>query len=154
MLCAVRVERPAPTSLDRSHPERRPHPQSTSIKVLLLKINEGFDLCTQVRRFLVEHPLVVLELSSRPVLDLTEPYGFDVERTVPTARWLSEQQRTLSQPVLQSLLVATVQALCFQEAGAVSIPDGLPRPFRPATDGDSHQQPGSRFNPRRASQAI
>ncbi len=30
--------------------------------------------------------MLVLELGFRPVLDVTQPYGFDVERTVPTAR--------------------------------------------------------------------
>ena len=98
--------------LDRSRPGKRPHPQSAYAKALLLKIEQGFKHCTQLRRFLVEHPLLVLELGFRPVLDLTQPYGFDVQRTVPTARWLREQQRTFSQPVLQSLLLATVQDLC------------------------------------------
>jgi Transposase DDE domain len=95
-----------------SQPGKRPHPQRAYVKALLLKINEGFAHCTQVRRFLVEHPLLVLELGFRPVLDCTQPYGFDVERTVPTARWFSEQQRTLAQSVLQSLLLATVGDLC------------------------------------------
>ena len=91
-----------------SQPGKRPHPQSAYVKALLLKINEDFAHCTQVRRYLVDHPLLVLELGFRPVLDCTQPYGFDVERTVPTARWFSEQQRTLEQSVLQSLLLATV----------------------------------------------
>ena len=51
------------------------------------------------------------------MLDVTKPYGFNIERTVPTARWFSEKQRTLSQPVLQALLVATVQALCEEVPG-------------------------------------
>src|SRR5581483_1747947 len=46
-----------------------------------------------------------------PVLDVSQLYGFDVERTVPTARWLREKQRTLSQDVLQDLLVWLVQDL-------------------------------------------
>jgi len=100
-----------------SQPGKRPHPQSAYIKALLLKINEGFAYCTQLRRFLVEHPLLVLELGFRPVLDVTEPYGFDVQRTVPTARWLSHHQRTLSQPRLASLLLATVQDLCEEIPG-------------------------------------
>ena len=51
------------------------------------------------------------------MLDVSKPYGFDIERTVPTARWFSQKQRTLSQPVLQALLVATVQALCEEVPG-------------------------------------
>jgi hypothetical protein len=98
--------------LDRFRPGKRPHPQSAYVKALLLKIEEGFKHCTQLRRFLVAHPLLVLDLGFRPVLDLTQSYGFDVQRTVPSARRLREQQRTLAQPVLQSLLMATVQDLC------------------------------------------
>lgn len=103
--------------IDPSQPGKRPHPQSAYVKALLLKINEGFAHCTQLRRFLVEHPLLVLELGFRPMLDVNQPYGFDVHRTVPTARWLSEQQRTLEQPVLQTLLAATVQDLCEEIPG-------------------------------------
>ena len=94
-----------------SQPGKRPHPLSAYVKALLLKLNEGFAHCTQLRRFLVEHPLLVLELGFRPVLDVTQPYGFDVGRTVPSARWLREQQRRLEQSVLQDLLAASVQAL-------------------------------------------
>ncbi|HEY1349349.1 MAG TPA: hypothetical protein VGF67_06985 [Ktedonobacteraceae bacterium] len=92
-------------------PGRSPHPMSAYLKALLLKICEGLTTCTHLRRYLLEHPLLVLELGFRPVLDVEEPSGFDVERTVPTARWLREQQRCLSQPVLQALLFETVQAL-------------------------------------------
>lgn len=94
-----------------SQPGRPAHPLCAYLKALLLKRNEGFASCTQLRRFLVEHPLLVLELGFRPVLDVRQPYGFDVGRTVPTDRWLREQQRTLEQAVLQDLLVATVQDL-------------------------------------------
>ncbi len=98
-------------ALDPSRPGKRPHPQSASIKALLLKLEEGFATCTRLRRFLLEHPLLVLTLGFRPVLDISQPYGFDIERTVPTARWLREQQRTLQQSVLHALLFAFVQAL-------------------------------------------
>jgi hypothetical protein len=68
----------------------------------LLKIEEGFCTCTQLRRDLVEHPLLVLELGFRPVLNRDLTYGFDVGKTVPTARWLRQKQHDLPQPVLQS----------------------------------------------------
>jgi hypothetical protein len=44
-----------------------------------------------LRTFLVEHPLLVLELGFHPVPDATAFYGFDVQGTVPTARWLREK---------------------------------------------------------------
>src|ERR1700693_88680 len=97
--------------LDPSQPGKRPHPPCAYIKALLLKLEQDLTSCTRLRRFLVEHPLLVLELGFRPYLDVTQPYGFDVERTVPTARWLREKQRTLEQPVLQALLVELVSAL-------------------------------------------
>jgi hypothetical protein len=97
--------------LDPSRPGKRPHPQRTYVKALLLKRAEGFSTCTQLRRFLVEHPLLVLALGFRPVLNRDLPYGFDVAKTVPSARWWREQQRRLEQPVLQALLFETVQAL-------------------------------------------
>jgi hypothetical protein len=97
--------------IDPSQPGKRPHPPCAYIKALLLKLEQDLTSCTRLRRFLVEHPLLVLELGFRPYLDVTQPYGFDVERTVPTARWLREKQRTLEQPVLQALLFEMVGAL-------------------------------------------
>jgi hypothetical protein len=97
--------------IDPSQPGKRPHPPCAYIKALLLKLENDFATCTRLRRFLVEHPLLVLELGFRPILDVSQPYGFNVERTVPSARWLREKQRTLEQPVLQALLLETVQAL-------------------------------------------
>jgi hypothetical protein len=98
-------------AIDPSQTGKRPHPQSASVKALLLKLEEGFASCTQLRRYLVEHPLLVLELGFRPFLNRDLPYGFDVAKTVPTARWLREQQHSLSQSVLQARLSATVRDL-------------------------------------------
>jgi hypothetical protein len=97
--------------IDPSRPGKRPHPQSAYVKAFLLKVEEGFATCTQLRRFLVEHPLLVLLLGFRPVLNRNLPYGFDVGQTLPTARWLRQQQHLLEQPVLQALLAATVDDL-------------------------------------------
>ena len=97
--------------LDPSRPGKRPHPPRAYIQALLLKLVEGLTTCTHLRQFLVEHPLLVLELGFRPVLNVNLPYGFDVERTVPSDRWLRHKQQTLEQPVLHALLEHTVQAL-------------------------------------------
>ena len=88
-----------------------PHPTAASIKALLVKLCEHKPYVTQLRAFLVEHPLLVLELGFRPVLDPTQPYGFDIERTVPCARYLRHWQQTLAPTILQALLHATVRAL-------------------------------------------
>ncbi len=99
---------PAP---DPSRPGKRPHPESAYIKALLIKINEGYEYCSRLRTFLVEHPLLVLELGFRPVLNCDLPYGFDIGRTVPSERWLREKQRRLDHCHLQDLFHATVHAL-------------------------------------------
>src|SRR3989440_8040844 len=96
---------------DPSRPGKRPHPESAYIKALFIKIQEGYEYCSQLRTFLLEHPLLVLELGFRPVLNRELPYGFDVQRTVPTERWLREKQRTLDHGLLQDLFHATVHAL-------------------------------------------
>jgi hypothetical protein len=98
-------------SPERSRPGKRPHPESAYIKAFLVKISAGYEYCSQLRTFLVEHPLLVLELGFRPVLNCTLPSGFDVQRTVPSQRWFREKQRTLDHRHLQDLFHATVQAL-------------------------------------------
>src|SRR2546425_6850038 len=101
---------PEPATLP-SRPGKRPHPQSAYVKALLLKREEGMSSCTQLRRYLLDHPLLVLVLGLRPGLNRDLPYGFDVAKTVPTARWLRKLQHDLSQAVLQDLLAATVRDL-------------------------------------------
>lgn len=98
-------------SQDPSRPGKRPHPQSAYIKAFLIKIMEGLQTCSRLRRFLIEHPLFVLEIGFRPMLAWDKPYGFDVEHTVPTERWLREKQHTLDHRVLQDVLRTTVWAL-------------------------------------------
>src|SRR6266567_2321680 len=97
--------------IEPSQPGKRPHPQSAYVKALLLKINEGFHHCTQLRRFLVEHPLLVLDLGFRPVLNVGQPYGFDVERTVPTVQDLCAEIPGLGETVAFDVthLYASVQ---------------------------------------------
>ena len=51
-----------PRSADRAWPGPEPHPQIAYIKALLVKLCEGYPSITQLRRFLVEHPLLVFEL--------------------------------------------------------------------------------------------
>ncbi len=66
---------------------------------------------TQLHTFLVKHPLLVIELGFHLVLDASQPYGFDVEATLPTRFWLGEKLRQLDRALLTELLAATVQAL-------------------------------------------
>ncbi len=93
-------------------PRGRPaHPESAYLKAFLIRIREGLVYATQLRAFLVKHPLLVIELGFRLELDPTTPYGFDVERTLPCRYWLSEKLRLVDRALLQNLLDATVAAL-------------------------------------------
>lgn len=95
----------------RRWPGRVPHPRTAYIKALLVKLCEQKAYVTDLRCFLVEHPALVRELGFRPVPAPTHPLGFDIERTVPCARWLRHQQQRLDQGVLRALLAATGTAL-------------------------------------------
>lgn len=95
----------------RAWPGLSPQPTAAYVKVLLIKLCEHKEYVTQVRRFLGDHPLLVLEIGFRPVPDPTQPYGFDVERTLPGDRWLRHWQQHLNNALLHALLQPTVQAL-------------------------------------------
>jgi len=95
----------------RPWPGPTPHPPVAYIKALLIKLCEHKEYVTHLRSFLVEHPLLVLEIGFRPVPDATQPYGFDVERTVPCDRWLRHWQQHLDNALLHALLRGTVRAL-------------------------------------------
>ena len=97
--------------VDHPWPGPVPHPESAYVKALLVKLCEQKAYVTDLRRFLVEHPLLVLELGFHPVADPTGRYGFAVDQTVPCDRWLRHQQQTLDNTLLRALLRETVHAL-------------------------------------------
>jgi len=96
---------------DRPWPGTVPHPESAYVKALLVKLCEQKAYITDLRTFLVDHPLLVLELGFRPVSDPTGRYGFDVEQTVPCDRWLRQKQQTVDNALLRALLRQTVHVL-------------------------------------------
>src|ERR1044071_4789859 len=69
-------------AIDHPWPGSAPHPESAYVKALLVKLSEQKAYVTDLRRLLVEHPLLVLEMGFQPVLDPTHYYGFVVEQTV------------------------------------------------------------------------
>jgi hypothetical protein len=95
----------------RSALGRPAHPESAYLKAFLIRIREGMLYTTQLRRFLLRHPLLVIELGFRLVLDPRAPYGFDVQATLPCEFWLREKLRHCDPALLQALLQATVRAL-------------------------------------------
>src|SRR5260370_2554346 len=103
---------PSSDLFDQRSPRGRPaHPESAYLKAFLIRQCEGFMYTSQLHRFLLKHPLLVIELGFHLVLDPTQPYGFDVARTVPSVRWLREQLRSLDPALLQRLLQGLVTAL-------------------------------------------
>jgi hypothetical protein len=95
----------------RSSRGRPPHPESAYLKAFLIRIREGMSYTSQLRRFLLRHPLLVMELGFHLELAPHAPYGFDVQHAVPCEQWLREKLRTLDHDLLQDLLAATVAAL-------------------------------------------
>src|SRR5712692_787587 len=92
-------------------PGRPGHPPSAYLKAALVRIHEHLLSTPRWRAYLLDHPLLVLELGFRPHLDLRQPYGFDVAKTVPSIRHLNTILRTLDPRLLADLLTQTVQAL-------------------------------------------
>ncbi|MBO0782379.1 MAG: transposase, partial [Ktedonobacteraceae bacterium] len=104
------------TVVDRWQAERscrgRPaHPLSAYLKTFLVRIRQGLVSTSQLRRFLLSHPLLILELGFHLVLDPTQLYGFDAQRTLPCDQWLRKILRTFDPTLLQDLLHATVRDL-------------------------------------------
>lgn len=87
------------------------HPKSAYLKAALVRINEYLLSTPRWRAYLLDHPLLVLELGFRPHIDLTQAYGFDVARTVPSIRHLNNILRSLDPCLLADLLEQSVQAL-------------------------------------------
>ncbi len=96
---------------ERSSRGRPAHPEAAYLKAFLIRIREGIPFTAQLRRFLLRHPLLVIELGFHLVLDPAAPYGFDIEQTLPCEFWLREKLRHFDPTLLQALLHATVRDL-------------------------------------------
>jgi hypothetical protein len=98
-------------------PGRPAHPTSAYLKATLVRISEQLLSTPRWRAYLLDHPLLVLELGFRPHLDLTQPYGFHVAKTVPRVRHLNNVLKTLDPLLLAGLFAQSVQALQREIAG-------------------------------------
>ncbi len=87
------------------------HPQAAYLKAFLLRIHQGLLYASQLRHFLLTHPLLIIELGFHLELDPSQPYGFDAERTLPCEFWFRDKLRCLDPALLQALLHATVRDL-------------------------------------------
>src|SRR6266571_6587648 len=86
-----------------SGPGRPAHPPSAYVKALLVRIGEHLGSTPRWRAYLLDHPLLVLELGFRPHLDYTKTYGFDVGKTVPSVGHLNTILRSLPSQLLSEL---------------------------------------------------
>lgn len=94
----------------RAWPGWPPHPLPAYITALLIKIREGIRSITDLRRFLLAHPLLVLEVGVRPAPDPAQPFGFAAALSVPTGRWLRQRQQSLDPAILTALWAGAVRA--------------------------------------------
>jgi hypothetical protein len=93
-------------------PRGRPsHPETAYLKAFLLRIREGLISTSGLRRFLLKHPLLVIELGFHLVPDPHALYRFDPERTLPSDQWFRHKLRTFDPLLLQTLLASTVHDL-------------------------------------------
>ena len=98
-------------SLHHSSRGRPSHSLAAYLKAFLVRIREGLLYTTQLRRFLLNHPLLILELGFELVADTSLLYGFDPHATLPCEYWLRQQLRCLDSDLLQALLHQSVQDL-------------------------------------------
>jgi hypothetical protein len=87
------------------------HPLTAYLKAFLLRIKAGLRYSSQLRQFLLEHPLLIIDFGFHLELDPRLPYGFDPDKTLPCRYWLGEKLRQLDRGLLTDLLSATVAAL-------------------------------------------
>src|SRR5229473_2748408 len=102
------------SALDPPHkrgPGNPGHPKSAYVKALLVRIGEHLSSTPRWRAYLLDHPRLLLELGFRPHLDLNEPYGFDVAKTVPCVRHLNDILQRLDQHLFSDLFAQSVHAL-------------------------------------------
>ncbi len=134
----------------RAWPGSIPHPQRAYVKALLIRSNEHFDYTTRLRHFLVKHPALVIRIGFRPWLDETQPFGFDVERTVPCARHLRRKLLTLDNNLLQALLGGTVQTLTGEIPDAAdSVATDVKHIYAWVRENNPREQIPHRFDPQR-----
>src|SRR6266498_101842 len=90
---------------------RPAQPEAAYIKAFLIRIREGMIYTSQLHRFLLKHPLLIIELGFHLQCDSTDPYGFDRHTTLPSEVYLRRKLHLLDQPLLQTLLQSTVRDL-------------------------------------------
>ena len=90
---------------------RKGHPLEAYVKAYLVKVREERMYHTDLRKFLLKHPALVLLLGFRPQVCADSPLGFDISKTVPSARHLRRKLQDLPNDLLQPILAGTATEL-------------------------------------------
>ena len=98
-----------PTS--RLWPGPAPLPRAPFVAAYLLKLDKGLKSMGKLRAALVEQPALVWLFGFPLVPSAAYRWGFDVERSLPTARHFSRVLRTLERSQASFLFQATVRLL-------------------------------------------
>ena len=100
-----------PAAPPRQHFGYLPVPPATYIAAYLVKLDQNIRTMTQLRRFLAAHPALVWALGFPLISDGRQPFGFDVQSSLPTTRHFSRVLADLPNEALQNLLDGQVQRL-------------------------------------------
>jgi hypothetical protein len=115
----VQRYRPLFELVDESAPPPNPHKRGPKkdkntdrvyLKAYLVKLNEPRRFFTQLRRFLVERPALVVFMGF-VLKGYTPQYGFDPEHTVVSAHQFSQKLRTAKENQAKGLFNQTVHSL-------------------------------------------
>mgnify|MGYP001062011697 CR=1 FL=1 len=84
---------------------------ATFAAACLLQLNEHLFHMSELRTYLVEHPVLIWLLGQPLAPDPASPFGYDPEASLPTQRHLTRMLRTIPNATLQFLLAASVSAI-------------------------------------------
>ncbi|MCZ7672147.1 MAG: hypothetical protein M5U34_35990 [Chloroflexi bacterium] len=80
-----------PTTLAGKRTDWRTTPVATYVGAYLVKLDRQIVTFSQLRRFLREHPALIWALGFPLVPNSTQPWGFDIEASLPTQRHFSRK---------------------------------------------------------------
>jgi hypothetical protein len=100
-----------PARVLKRQPMIAPLPYAPFVAACLVKVDQQLSYMSQLRQYLVEHPALTWVLGFPLRTSSTSPWGFDVDRSLPTHRHFTRMLRTMPNETLQFLLDSTVTLL-------------------------------------------
>lgn len=86
-------------------------PYAALAAAYLIKLDQGLATVSALRRYLVEQPALVWLCGFRLVSARRNPWGFDADASLPTARHMTRMLRTMPNAALQRLLDSSVELI-------------------------------------------